>query len=125
MFYTLARFFMERDINVSILLEYYGELLTKRQAEALYMYYNMDYSLAEIAENTGVTRQCARDFIKKGEAKLRSYEERVGIFKKLEDISREADNLGAEARKIADESSRANIFNHLDRIYEIIGADGE
>lgn len=114
---------MERDISISLLLDYYGGLLTEKQAEALHMYYNMDYSLAEIAENMGITRQCARDFIKKGEAKLSFFEEHIGIFKKLEGISRILESIEAEAGLIKDESIRANIMKYLKNIYEISGME--
>jgi len=58
---------MNEKITVSRLLEFYGALITEKQATALSMYHNMDLSLAEVAENMDITRQGARDLIKKGE----------------------------------------------------------
>ena len=84
---------MEKNLDISILLDFYGSLLTEKQYTALDMYHNMDYSLAEISENLSVTRQCARDFIKKGEAKLRQYEETLSLSQKIRTISQEADKI--------------------------------
>ena len=92
---------MKQNISLSMLLECYGSLLTKKQREALDMYYNMDFSLSEIAENTGVTRQCARDFIKKGEAHLLEFEEKTGLYKRTELILSEAEKISTEIKNLS------------------------
>ena len=73
---------MEKNVKVSILLEIYGELLTKTQYQFLDDYYNSDLSLSEIAENKNITRQAVRDNIKKGENKLFELEEKLKIMQK-------------------------------------------
>ena len=73
---------MDRKVEISILCEIYGKLLTKKQLNILDNYYNLDLSLSEIAENEGITRQAVRDIIKKGENKLFELEEKLGIIKK-------------------------------------------
>ena len=73
---------MEEKIKMSILCGIYGNLLTDKQYQILDDYYNNDLSLAELAENYGITRQAARDNIKKGENKLFEYEEKLGFMKK-------------------------------------------
>ena len=65
-----------KDLTISILLDAYGALLTERQRELVDLYYNEDLSLAEISENTGITRQGVRDGIKKSESFLRECEEK-------------------------------------------------
>ena len=72
---------MEKKIEISILCQIYGKLLTEKQFNFIDDYYNNDLSLSEIAENYGITRQAARDNIKKGENKLFEYEEKLGIMK--------------------------------------------
>ena len=72
---------MEKKIEVSILCQIYGKLLTEKQFNFIDDYYNNDLSLSEIADNYGITRQAARDNIKKGENKLFEYEEKLGIMK--------------------------------------------
>lgn len=73
---------MEKNVQISMLCQIYGKLLTYKQYNILYDYYNNDYSLSEIAENLSITRQAVRDNLKKGEKKLFEYEEKLGIMKK-------------------------------------------
>ena len=72
---------MDKKIEVSILCQIYGKLLTEKQYNFIDDYYNNDLSLSEIADNFGITRQAVRDNIKKGENKLFEYEEKLGIMK--------------------------------------------
>lgn len=58
---------MDKKIEISMLWQIYGALLTEKQKEYIDYYYNEDLSLAEIAQNDGITRQGVRDIIKKGE----------------------------------------------------------
>lgn len=68
------------SLEISLLLEFYGALLTDRQRELVDLYYNDDLSLAEISELTGITRQGARDGIKKAEGILLDLEEKLGMY---------------------------------------------
>lgn len=73
---------MDKKVEISILLECYGKLLTEKQYNLLNDYYNNDLSLSEIAENENITRQAVRDVIKKGENKLFEYEEKLEFMRK-------------------------------------------
>lgn len=73
---------MEKNVQISMLCEIYGKLLTKKQLSILQDYYDKDLSLSEIAQNQNITRQAVRDIIKKGENKLFEVEEKLGIMKK-------------------------------------------
>lgn len=68
--------------EISLLLDFYGQLLTKRQFEIVDMYYNNDYSLGETAENLGISRQGVNDSIKKSIKLLNSYESKLGMVKR-------------------------------------------
>ena len=61
---------MEKNVEISILCDLYGKLLTQKQFDFLNDYYNNDLSLSEIAENNQITRQAVRDIIKKGDCLL-------------------------------------------------------
>lgn len=73
----------EKDLKQGYLLDFYGDILTDRKKEVLDMYYNEDFSLAEIAEQIGISRQGVRDIIKKAEEELNFFEEKLGLAEKI------------------------------------------
>ena len=82
----------EKNLNISLLLDFYGDILSDRQNEMLNLYYNEDCSLAEIAENFSISRQGVRSVLKKGENILKEMEEKLQLvsrFIKMRDISSE------------------------------------
>ena len=68
----------QKNLAYSVLLDFYGPALTEKQRAILTEYYDEDLSLAEIAENFGITRQGVRDAIKHGEAALDELEVQLG-----------------------------------------------
>lgn len=80
-----------KDLNISVLLDYYGELLGDRKRDVLGMYYNEDFSLAEISQIIGISRQGVRDVIKKSEADLFFYEEKLGLLRRFSALREEVD----------------------------------
>lgn len=75
---------MKKNLQISELNDLYGSLLTEHQSDVLRSYYDYDLSLAEIAENTGVSRQAVRDAIVKAEEQLAFFEEKLGLLSKNE-----------------------------------------
>lgn len=82
---------MAKNLSVSVLMDFYGGLLTERQREAMELYYDQDFSLAEIAENMDISRQGVRDFIKRGEKQLEEFEQALGLFKRFSAVNSELD----------------------------------
>jgi len=78
---------VSKDLSIGMLLDYYGFILTKKQVSVLNMYYNEDMSLSEIAEESGITRQAALDFIKRGSDKLTKLEDELKLAKKFGVVS--------------------------------------
>ena len=74
---------MPKNLEISILLDYYGQMLTEKQREVAQLYYNEDLSLAEIAQFANITRQGVRDSIKRAEGTLLEMEERLGLARKV------------------------------------------
>ena len=70
---------MANNVEITMLLDLYGEALTAKQRDYLNHYYNDDLSLAEIAENEGITRQGVRDAIKRAETQLFDMEKKLGF----------------------------------------------
>ncbi len=69
--------------RMALLYDFYGDMLTERQKEFYDLYYNEDLSLAEIAENYGITRQGVRDVIVRAEAILTELEDKTGIIRRF------------------------------------------
>ena len=109
---------MDRKVEISVLCEIYGKLLTEKQLNILDNYYNLDLSLSEIAENEGITRQAVRDIIKKGENKLFEFEEKLGIMKKNMKQEEKIANILSELTKIQTKFTDEQIAEILEHIRE-------
>ena len=107
---------MEKNVEVSMLLQIYGELLTEKQYEYIDYYYNNDLSLSEIAENDSITRQAVRDIIKKGERKLFEYEEKLLFMKKTINQEQKIQRVLWNLTKIQKDSSDKQISSILEEI---------
>ena len=68
-----------KSLEMCLLFDFYGEMLTEKQKETFDLYYNEDLSLAEISEHVGITRQGVRDSIVRAEHALRDMEQRLGL----------------------------------------------
>ena len=75
---------MDKNLQITFLMDFYGQMLTEKQTEALDLYYNSDLSLSEIAGMLGISRQGARDFIKRGEKQLIEYENALKLANKFQ-----------------------------------------
>ena len=89
-----------QTFRMTMLFDFYGELLTERQKEFYELYYDEDLSLSEIAENYGISRQGVRDVIVRAEAYMTEIEDKTGLVKRfmqrtphLERIEAAADEL--------------------------------
>ena len=109
---------MDKKVEISMLCEIYGKLLTEKQLDIMDNYYNLDLSLSEIAENEGITRQAVRDIIKKGENKLFELEEKLTFMKKTLNQERKLQEILEELSKIEDTSSDRKIEKILNHVRE-------
>ena len=107
---------MDKKVEISMLWEIYGNLLTDKQYEYIDYYYNQDLSLSEIAENDGITRQAVRDIIKKGERKLFEYEEKLLFMKKTINQEQKIQQILFNLTKIGKDSSDKQITSILEGI---------
>lgn len=109
---------MEKHVEISMLCQIYGKMLTKKQYEIINDYCNNDLSLSEIAENNSITRQAVRDIIMKGEKKLFELEEKLAFMEKTMIQEKQIQEILTELSKIENTSSDkkiAKILNHISK----------
>ena len=99
------------NIEITMLLDLYGEALTSKQRDYLNFYYNDDLSLSEIAENEGITRQGVRDVIKRAETLLYDMETKLKFSKKLAEMQKGLEGI----MKCAEEINEYNLSHGLSR----------
>jgi len=71
----------EKSVKTCLLLDFYGALLTEKMMRIMDLYYNEDFSLSEIAESEGISRQGVFDCVKRSEAQLEDFEKTLGLAK--------------------------------------------
>lgn len=115
---------MEKRFEISLLFDFYGELLTEKQRDIMDLYFNNDLSLSEIAEINNTSRQATHDTIKRCEKMLLVYEEKLKLLDKnhklieaLKNIISELDNLQIN---IKDEKMNQLIYDIKNQIIENI-----
>ena len=83
----------EKNLEIAFLLDFYGDVLSERRRTVLDLYYNLDFSLSEVAQEVGISRQGVRDLIKKAEEELLFFEEKLGLAKRFRQTQRSAEEL--------------------------------
>ena len=91
--------------KVSLLYDFYGSLLPAKQKEFLRLYHEENYSLAEIAEGYGLSRQGVYDAVHKAEDSLMNYESKLGLLSRHLDNRRLVDRIRHEISQV--EEARA------------------
>ena len=106
-----------QTFRMTMLFDFYGELLTERQKEFYELYYDEDLSLSEIAENYGISRQGVRDVIVRAEAYMTEIEDKTGLVKRFMQRTPHLERIEAAA----DELRRLNDRRYEDsRIAELV-----
>ena len=100
----------EKNMRLAYLIDFYIDLLDTHSQSILRAYYDDDLSLAEIAENEGITRQGVRDAIKRAEAQLFAFEEHLGLHKRMEKTKEGLAEIN-ELIKFIDEVNRRTILS--------------
>ncbi len=111
--------------HMSMLFDFYGDLLTEKQKEMFDLYYNNDLSLTEISEIVGISRQGVRDSIVRAESALRDAEEKIGLADRYARLDDKLSQIEESAHMIAQINSGRNknfdIAAHTKRILDIVG----
>lgn len=114
---------IEKMVEIGLLFEQYKELLTDKQREMVSLYYEEDYSLGEISENLGVSRQGVYDTLKRSEKILREYENKLHLVAKLKEQEKFLKFIGEKIVDIKEDLLHnrdcANLIPKLENIEEI------
>ena len=90
----------EKSYEMTILFDFYGDVLTEKQRELFDLYYNEDLSLAEISEHLGITRQGVRDGIVRAEEIITNLESKLGFSAKYGKQNTAAKRISELAERI-------------------------
>jgi len=115
---------LNKLVEIGILFDFYGKLLSERQFTAIELYYIHNLSLAEIGEELGISRQSVYDTLKRAEEKLYEYERTLRLVKRYYYSRDEIDRLYDLIGDIEKESSylkNQKIAEKLKELREIIG----
>ena len=117
---------IDKMFEIGLLYDFYSELLTPHQKRISQLYFEDNYTLAEIADVTGVSRQAVHDAVSKSEKSLRSYEEKLGLAKRFllreEDIRKAYEALDGSIRR---RSEDGELIAELRSIRDILDRLGE
>lgn len=106
---------MDNIYYITLLLDFYGELLTDKQRSVMSSYYFDDYSLNEIAEEHGITRQSVLDMIKRTKKLLDQYEDKLMLVSKYIERKKKTDII---VEKIDDIIKKGN--GDLEEVKELV-----
>lgn len=95
---------MEKIYQEALLFDFYGELLTDRQREIFEEAVLNDYSLSEIAEERGISRQGVFDLVRRAGKTLEGYEEKLRLVRRFLEIRRKVEQI---QERTEDEEIRA------------------
>ncbi|MBM7560561.1 YlxM family DNA-binding protein [Fusibacter tunisiensis] len=85
----------EKKLRLDALYDFYGKMLTEKQNEIMQYYCIMDYSLGEISELLGISRQAVHDTIKRTEKILENYEEHLSLYRRFSEKQERFEQLNA------------------------------
>lgn len=116
---------MAKNLEICVLFDFYGEMLTDKQRDLVDLYYNQDLSLGEIAEIENITRQGVRDSIKRGEAYLLELEEKLGLLARYRKLQVSLEKMQKIADDVAGLGQKYRSINLIDCANNIIKVKDE
>lgn len=102
---------MSKNLEISVLIDFYGEMLGEKQRDIIEDYYNSDLSLAEIADDKGISRQGVRDSIKRSEFQLIEMENKLNLYKRFNEVEKKTSKILECAKTIENITDNDDIKN--------------
>ena len=109
---------VEEKFYIAELFDLYGLMLTDKQQECLRLYLDEDFSLAEIGEELGISRQAVHDNIQRAEQTLMTFEDKLGIHARNAELQNELKNIAAELQPLLEQSETGR--KNFQRLVNII-----
>ena len=106
--------------EISLLYDFYGQLLTRRQQDVMRLYHEENLSLSEIADEFSISRQGVHDSLRSGEKALKEYEKKLGLLERFRKSREAVDRIDAGLDVIADKLERVDEDGRLSEIAEDI-----
>lgn len=104
---------VEKTVRMSLLFDFYGELLTERQQEFFALYYDHDLSLGEIAQQYGVSRQAVYDILRRSSQALQGFEEKLQLVRRHERQTELIESLADQLEAVEHELKLAGVADAL------------
>ena len=112
---------IEKKMTLVWLLSFYGELLTDNQREMAGLYLEEDLSLAEIAQQYGVSRQSVYDMIRRTAERLENFEEKLGLCKRFSQIESKISECTELMKQLKPAPGSEEAYLHLsDKLGELM-----
>ncbi len=107
---------MEKNLEISLLFDFYGQMLTSTQQEAVSLYFNDDLSLKETADILGMSRQGVRDALSRAQKSLYSYEENLGLYNRFSKTQEGLEEIIKNAKVLFEKAEDGDTKDLSDRI---------
>jgi uncharacterized protein len=101
---------------MNYLFDFYQSLLTPKQRSYMALYYLDDYSLGEIAEEYNVSRQAVYDNIKRTEAMLEEYENKLRLFEKFQQRQQILKQIKSKLKELNGSNELLNMIDSLEKL---------
>ena len=112
---------VEDIYEITVLLDFYGQLLTKRQYEIMDLHFNSDFSLGEIAEDLGISRQGVHDSIRKGKQALLGFEKRLGLAERFKEQERNIEKALKNLKRMGKKSPELIMDSDYKQAMDLLG----
>jgi predicted DNA-binding protein YlxM (UPF0122 family) len=116
---------MEQFLYLSTLFDLYGALLTEKQQECLRLHLFEDFSLSEIGEELGISRQAVYDNIHRSEKAMESYEKKLGLAARYHEERQELAKIYESIKDLRQAGNESAVEAILDRLEPFIGRSQE
>lgn len=107
---------LEKFLHMSTLFDIYGALLTDKQKRCLQMHLFEDFSLSEISDELGISRQAVYDMLKRSEQVMQQYENKLGLAARSTKEKNELLSILSDLSLIKQESDDSRLNNIIERI---------